>query len=367
MKKRMALIAGILASFMTTAASAISVQVNSTPVAFDVPPIMVQGRTMVPMRAIFETLGADIEWNGNTRTVKATRGEDVVQLTIDSPTMLVNDTEVLLDAAPMMQEGRTMVPVRAISEAFHNQVTWDGTSRTVHIIDESGKADLSASRQYIPKTVTFSANIGEVKGQAYATRAVGDIPVLPVPTNGKEIANFAYYNGYVYYVLKDAGKTDYDTLLCRCLPNGSEYQVLAQRENYNCGFIISHNVLHWDEKYDGKSSAIAVDLLALSQIERSTPQYMMDGVPVSSVYDLAVYNDCYYYSTNVCLYRYDNGAKIQLSNTGYEHLEGGVAGGYLYYSTSHDNTAYLWRVPIQGGSPTQVASHPIGETSGLFF
>jgi len=361
------LLAGVLASFMTTAASAISVQVNDTSVAFDVPPVMVQGHTMVPMRAIFETLGADIEWNGNTRTVKATRGEDVIQLTIHSATMLVNDTEVVLDAAPMMKEGRTMVPIRAISEAFHNEVSWDGASRTVHILDDSGKANLTASHKYIPKTVTFSANIGEVKGQAYATRAVGNIPLLPVPTHGKELANFAYYNGYVYYVLKDPGKSDYDTLLCRCLPDGSEYQVLAQKENYNCGFIISHNVLHWDDEYTGKSSAIAVDLLSLEQLEQSTPQYMMDGVSVRSVYDLAVYDDCYYYSTDAYLYRYDNGANIQLSHNGYEHLEGGIAGGYLYYSTSQDNIAYLWRVPIQGGTPTQIASRPIGETSGLFF
>lgn len=367
MKKRMALIAGVLVSFMMTAASAISVQVNNTPVAFDVPPVMVQGHTMVPMRAIFETLGADIEWNGNTRTVKATRGEDVIQLTIHSATMKVNDTEVVLEIAPMMKEGRTMVPLRAISEAFHNTVSWDGVSRTVHILDDSGKADLSASHKYIPQTNTFSANIGEVKGQAYATRAVGDIPVLPVPTHGKEIANFAYYNGYVYYVLKDAGKSNYDTLLCRCLPDGSEYQVLAQKENYHCGFIISHNVLHWDEQYDGKSSAIAVDLLTLEQLEQSTPQYIMDGVSVQSVYDLAVYDDCYYYSTNAYLYRYDNGTKVQLSANGYEQLEGGIAGGYLYYVTSQNNTAYLWRVPVQGGSPIQVASHPIGDTIGLFF
>lgn len=73
---------------------------------------------MVPLRAIFEALGATVDWNDATQTVTSTKGNTTISLTINNPTMYVNGTSVALDSPACLVGARTLVPVRAISEAF---------------------------------------------------------------------------------------------------------------------------------------------------------------------------------------------------------------------------------------------------------
>lgn len=102
---------------------------------FDVPPQIINGRTLVPMRTIFEELGATVDWNGDTKTVTSVREDKTIILTIDSYTMYVNDEAVTLDVAPCLINGRTMVPARAVSESFDLKVDWDNEWRAVLITD----------------------------------------------------------------------------------------------------------------------------------------------------------------------------------------------------------------------------------------
>lgn len=102
--------------------------------SFDVPPQVMNGRTLVPLRAIFEALGAKVDWDAATRTVTATKDDVTIKLQIDNPVAQRNGKPVKLDQAPVVVSGRTMVPVRFVSEALGARVTWDGDTRTV-IID----------------------------------------------------------------------------------------------------------------------------------------------------------------------------------------------------------------------------------------
>lgn len=102
---------------------------------FDVPPQIINGRTLVPMRTIFEELGATVDWNGDTKTVTSVREDKTIILTIDSYTMYVNSEAVTLDVAPCLINGRTMVPARAVSESFDLKVDWDNDWRAVLITD----------------------------------------------------------------------------------------------------------------------------------------------------------------------------------------------------------------------------------------
>lgn len=99
----------------------------------DVPPEVRSGRTLVPLRAIFEYLQADVAWDGATRTVTATRGGTHVRLQIDNPVAWVNDQEVPLDQPPVISGDRTLVPVRFVSEALGATVEWDAATRSVLI------------------------------------------------------------------------------------------------------------------------------------------------------------------------------------------------------------------------------------------
>ena len=113
--------------------SVITVRVNGSPIGFDQPPIAENGRTLVPLRAIFEALGASVEWDGTTQTVTSRKDSTIITLQLGSSEMYVNGKIVRLDVPAKAINGRTLVPVRAISEAFGCTVTWDGNTQTVYI------------------------------------------------------------------------------------------------------------------------------------------------------------------------------------------------------------------------------------------
>jgi len=112
---------------------AIDVFLDGNPLTFDVPAKMINGRTMVPLRAIFEAMGATVKWNNDTQTVTATRGDTVVIMTIGDTSPTVNGRVVNIDQPGVVQNGRTLAPLRFVAEAFGGTVAWDGAARTARI------------------------------------------------------------------------------------------------------------------------------------------------------------------------------------------------------------------------------------------
>jgi len=98
---------------------------------FDQLPVIESGRTLVPLRAIFEALGADVEWDGTTNTVTATKDDVEIKLTIDSLTASKNGTQIALDVPARVVNGRTLVPVRFVADCFGVDVDWDDTIHQV--------------------------------------------------------------------------------------------------------------------------------------------------------------------------------------------------------------------------------------------
>ena len=113
--------------------SKISVFLNGKEVSFSVMPEITQGRTMVPMRELFEMLGATVEWDAETQSVKGKRGGDSVTLRIGSDSATVRGKQVTIDAAPYIKNGRTMIPLRLVSEALGLNVGWSGADRRIVI------------------------------------------------------------------------------------------------------------------------------------------------------------------------------------------------------------------------------------------
>jgi len=115
------------------AAQPIRVYIDGAPLSMDVPPQLVDGRTLVPLRAIFEALGAELEWNPETRTVTGTKGDTIVILTVGSTTPTVNGQVVPIDVPARIVDDRTLVPLRFVAESFGVDVDWDGSTRIVTI------------------------------------------------------------------------------------------------------------------------------------------------------------------------------------------------------------------------------------------
>lgn len=100
---------------------------------FDVPPMIINNRTLVPFRKILEALGAEVKWNGFSRTVTATKENLNIELKIDSKDVFVNDEKTILDVSATIVDGRTLIPARFISESLGCEVDWENDTRTVLI------------------------------------------------------------------------------------------------------------------------------------------------------------------------------------------------------------------------------------------
>jgi len=111
----------------------ITLKVDDEVLQFDQDPLIINSRTLVPVRAIFEKLGATVSWDNKTKTVTATRGDTVITMTVDQLQMNKNGQSIKLDVAPQIISERTLVPVRAVADAFNCTVNWDGQTKTIFI------------------------------------------------------------------------------------------------------------------------------------------------------------------------------------------------------------------------------------------
>lgn len=172
MKKRMALvITGVLAGVLsvvgglsfamaesTTQTTIImtidspTMQVNGEIISIDengTAPIVVDGRTMVPIRAVVEELGGEVSWDAAARTVTVTKDSDVISLTIDSNLAEVNSQSVERDTTPVIVNERTLLPLRFVSENLGAEVVWNAENRQITI---TGQNDAPVDETEIQQT-----------------------------------------------------------------------------------------------------------------------------------------------------------------------------------------------------------------------
>lgn len=112
----------------------ITVILDGEVVIFDrAQPALINNRTMVPMRKMFEALGAEITWDNATQTAKAVKGNMTVEITIGSNIMYSSGVPVEIDSPALLLRSRTYVPVRFISNALGAKVDWDNAKQIVYL------------------------------------------------------------------------------------------------------------------------------------------------------------------------------------------------------------------------------------------
>jgi len=111
----------------------IKVTLDGAALSFEVPPQIINGRTMVPLRAIFEAMGAEVVWDPDTQTVTATKGDLAVVLIIGDTSPTVDGEAVALDQPGVIVDGRTLAPLRFVAEAFGGTVDWVEATQTAAI------------------------------------------------------------------------------------------------------------------------------------------------------------------------------------------------------------------------------------------
>ena len=134
-----AVLIGLLACIGATASAGngVRVVVNGEELAFaDAQPFLDgNGRTMVPIRAVGEAMGCEVYWNRESKTIYLFRDRVNAAMTIGKKEITVMGVKKPMDTSATLQNGRTLVPVRFIAEAFGAEVTWNAATRTVSITD----------------------------------------------------------------------------------------------------------------------------------------------------------------------------------------------------------------------------------------
>lgn len=96
-------------------------------------PVIINDRTLLPVRAVVEEIGGTVGWNGETQEVTLSHEQNTILLTIDNTTAYLNGAAQVLDTAPTIINDRTMLPIRFIVESFGCDVAWNGDTQTVTI------------------------------------------------------------------------------------------------------------------------------------------------------------------------------------------------------------------------------------------
>ncbi len=110
-----------------------TINIGSRSVTIDTAPVIIDGRTLIPVRGVSEAMGGNVDWNNDTKTVTITLGSNKVEMTVDSKTAYFNNNAQTLDVAPVILNGRTMLPARFIAESFGFDVNWDNDTKTISI------------------------------------------------------------------------------------------------------------------------------------------------------------------------------------------------------------------------------------------
>lgn len=104
-------------------------------------PVILNDRTVLPVRAAVEALGGEVAWDADTRTATLTYDDNKIDLVIDSVTAYLNDEEQTLDVAPVIINDRTFLPIRFIAEGFGWTVDWNDAAKEVTIVKPAAKED----------------------------------------------------------------------------------------------------------------------------------------------------------------------------------------------------------------------------------
>ena len=231
----------------------IKVVLDGVELVFDVQPVIISDRTMVPMRAIFEALGADVYWDDTNSIVTALKGPDAIKAAIGDEFIHINNDSIKMDVAPVVIDSRTLVPARFISEALGCDVKWDELSNTVLITSVSDDLSYGITEKLLQNSakITRLGHITHYNGQVYAA----DYLCMPEwnPIESSYIGAFAIHNDTIYRT-EGSGTGDESTRMFSSSLDGSNENYLDLAENWGSGTcIIGDKLIYTRFSSDGET------------------------------------------------------------------------------------------------------------------
>ncbi|GEM_PF-3519750 len=252
----------------------IKVFLDGTQMSFDVNPIIESDRTMVPFRAIFEALGCTVDYSKDAdgQHVTAVKEDKRIELKINSPEMKVNDAVISIEPCARIIKDRTLVPLRAVSEALDCTVDWDGATRTVTITSPGNNGEASGHQAIVSHWGNFEASRFMQEGEY-------DVKLYPETitenADGTQTMKVQFY-AYDIYDVDDIAKMSVGDTIQYC----RKVITVDSIEKLRDGYILINGGLE-----SGKDNAIDIELTEGGVSWRSTtpaggyPNYFSVGEP----------------------------------------------------------------------------------------
>lgn len=337
----------------------VNVYVNDTKIIFDTQPVYINNRTMVPIRGVFEAMGATVEWDNDKKIVTIEKGIKI-QVQLDNPKALVDGKTIIMDVPPAGINGRILVPIRFISEALNAEVEWVNSTKTVFIKSDYKNADSGNIQNwgkfssdeswnyYIMKdNVLLRENKKSKKLEKVADNIVCDLHVnddwiycvgidkgvkkavrINKTTKVKEIISdipvnsILVINDWVYY-----SSSENETILYRTKTDGSVTDKILENGNFSPkSWLVQDGWIYYQNlsgknisraRIDGSEKAELTKLF-VSSVSSGNIQFSDDNR-----FEIKMIDNEYIY--------------LSLNNSGYM--------GNTFYSPG------IYRVPVNGGDP----------------
>ena len=230
--KKLGLAAGaVLLATTVSQAQTITTELDGRRLNFEQPPVMQNGRVLVPLRGIFENLGADVLYSPADRSIKATADNKTIQLSLGQREAFINGQQVFLDVPADTISGRTMVPLRFVSEALGADVKWRSATKTVAISQGlDNNQQVSQNDDQVTQTPEVAdLNIGPVVHNARRTLQPGDTLTVTMTGTDNASASFSILGAMNEVTMTEVSPGRYEGRLT--IPNGL---------NVNNGTIVGH-------------------------------------------------------------------------------------------------------------------------------
>ena len=189
-------------------------------------PVVESGRTLVPIRAIIEAMGGDVKWDGETNTAVLTLGDDIITLVIGSETAFLNEEKHTLDVEPKIINDRTMLPIRFIAESFKFSVDWDEKTETITITkDIADNSETTKGGKTLVVYYSASGNTEKVANYIKDAANADIFELVPVDKYTDDDLDWTDESSRVNDEHDDESKRDIK-LESTTVPNWSEYDTV---------------------------------------------------------------------------------------------------------------------------------------------
>jgi hypothetical protein len=204
--------------FCVFADEEITVTIDGERVNFDQSPMVVDGRTLVPIRAVCEKIGAEVDWDGNSKTAVISYNDTTLALTIGKDRMKVNGEDtVYLDVPPAVYGGRTLLPIRAVAENLGCDVEWNSEGNHI-IVHTSYIIRTPQDTSVLP--LDFKDDISYKTTDIAITDNITDIESYSFYGHKSNLRSFSVDAGNTYFAVEDGVLFNNDKTVLIAYPQG---------------------------------------------------------------------------------------------------------------------------------------------------